>query len=252
MSRREIVQEVSGFYPLFEELLKNYDDLITPAVFGVAWRYCQMKDGVCKASLRTIADILNISEATVMRRMEILCNDGYLIDTTPDARNVPHVYADAGRVVMKSHLGVVETVSHRNSTQTARKTVSPRNESVSQGNATVSGSQLIKDSNKESNKEKEEEGRNPLFSFYENKIGAITPLMADAIEKAEKVYTPKWVADAIELASQNGARHWNYCEKVLDRWKREGRVEKSTKKQTAAASGDPNKYVDPKWQEYIA
>lgn len=147
---REIIQEVSGFYPLFEELLKQYDDLITPAVFGVAWRYCQMKDGVCRASLRTIADILNISEATVMRRLEALCNDGYLIDTTPDARNTPHVYADAGRVIMKSHLGVVETVSHRNTTKSASR----RNTTVSQGNETVSESQLIKDSIKDSNKER--------------------------------------------------------------------------------------------------
>lgn len=153
MSAREIVQEVSGFYPLFEELLKQYDDLITPAVFGVAWRYCQMKDGVCKASLRTIADILNISEATVMRRLEVLCEDGYLIDTTLDARNVPHVYADAGRVIMKSHLGVVETVSHRNTTESVQKSVSGRNNGVSQGNETVSGSQLIKESIKDSNKE---------------------------------------------------------------------------------------------------
>jgi DnaD/phage-associated family protein len=97
-----------------------------------------------------------------------------------------------------------------------------------------------------------EEERNPLFSFYENKIGALTPLMADAIEKAEKVYTPKWIADAIELASEKGARHWNYCEAVLKRWKQEGRAEKTAKKQSAAASGDPNKYVDPKWSEFLA
>jgi DnaD/phage-associated family protein len=95
-----------------------------------------------------------------------------------------------------------------------------------------------------------EEGRNPLFSFYENKIGAITPLMADAIEGAEKVYTSKWVADAIELASEKGARHWNYCEAVLKRWKQEGRAERPGKKQPAAA--DPAKYKNDPYAEFYA
>jgi DnaD/phage-associated family protein len=97
-----------------------------------------------------------------------------------------------------------------------------------------------------------EEERNPLFSFYESKIGLLTPIMADAIEAAEKVYSPKWVADAIELASEKGARHWNYCEAVLKRWKQEGRVEKPARKQRAADAGDPGKYTSGQYSEYLA
>ncbi len=96
-----------------------------------------------------------------------------------------------------------------------------------------------------------EEDRNPLFAFYESKIGALTPIMADAIEKAEKVYTSKWVADAIELASEKGARHWNYCEAVLRRWKEEGRAERPGKKQTAAQSGDNSKYAGGAYAEFL-
>jgi DNA-binding Lrp family transcriptional regulator len=143
---RKIIQEISGFYPLFEVLLDRYGDPITPAVFGVAWRFCQMEDGVCKASLRTIAAILNVSEATVMRRLEILCGDGYLIDLTPDLKNRPHVYSDSGQVVMKSALGA------------SSKTVSQRKVTVSGRKATVSQSQLNKDLNKDSNKEGGEPG----------------------------------------------------------------------------------------------
>jgi DnaD/phage-associated family protein len=245
---REIIQEVSGFYPLFEALLKHYKDLQAPAVFGVVWRYCQMEDGVCKASLRTIADILDIDEVTVMRRLKVLCDDGFLIDTTPDLRNKPHVYADAGLVVMKSNIGVVESASHRNAT------ASHRNTSASHRNATVSESQLIKDSNKDLNKElNREEERNPLFSFYENKVGFLTPLMADAIEKAEKDYSAMWVTEAIEVAAKNGARSWNYCAAVLDRWKHEGKADRQTKgrKQTAAQSGDSSKYLEGQYADYI-
>jgi DnaD/phage-associated family protein len=97
----------------------------------------------------------------------------------------------------------------------------------------------------------QEEERNPLFSFYENKIGSLTPIMADAIEQAEKMFSPKWVADAIELASNNGARHWNYCEAVLRRWKQEGRAERPGKKQTVAQSGDYGKYITPEYADLL-
>jgi hypothetical protein len=136
---KQIIQEVSGFVPVFEAILEKYDDSITALVFGRRWQYCQMKDGVCKASLETIANDLKISKATVMRHTDLLVKDGYLIDLTPDGRNVPHIYADAGKIIMKSQLTA---------------TVSQRNTRVSQRNTTVSESQLIKDSIKDSIKER--------------------------------------------------------------------------------------------------
>jgi DnaD/phage-associated family protein len=97
-----------------------------------------------------------------------------------------------------------------------------------------------------------EEGRNPLFSLYENNIGMLTPKIADDIEASEKKYTFDWVADSIGLGGKNGAKHFNYCISVLDRWKREGKTEKRPgKKQTAAASGDPSKYLSPEYADYI-
>jgi hypothetical protein len=250
---REIIQEVSGFYPLFEELLKQYDDLITPAVFGVAWRYCQMKDGVCKASLRKMADILNVSEATVMRRLEVLCNDGYLIDTTPDARNTPHVYADAGRVIMKSHLGVVETVSHRNTTENVQKSVSHRNKTVSQGNATVSGSQLIKESKKDSSIKKiiinslvAQMFEDAFGTFYGHVEQTRWATLYDSVGPDRASELIKW-ATKKEIHLENRRSLIDSMETAAKNWREAGKS-----KQTAAASGDPNKYVDPKWQEFLA
>ena len=101
---KQIVTEVSGFYPLFEVLIEHYGNIITPGVFGIAWRYCQMPDGVCKASLRTIAERIGLDDVTVMRHLKVLCDDDYLKDLTPGLRNKPHVYADTGRVGMISKL----------------------------------------------------------------------------------------------------------------------------------------------------
>lgn len=126
---RQIVTEISGFVPVFEVVLHQYKDHVTALVFGRMWQYCGMSDGVCRASLEKIGRDLEISAATVMRHAEKLVADGYLIDTTPDRRNAPHEYLDGRRVEMKGRInaGIAE-----------------RKPTVSQRNATVSESKLIK------------------------------------------------------------------------------------------------------------
>lgn len=138
---RRIVQEVSGFIPVFEVVMKFYNDHLTALVFGRIWQYCGMEDGVCRASLARIGKDLEISAATVMRHADKLVNDKFLIDTTPDRRNRPHIYADAGRVVMKSQIQAVMKepgVSQRNTD------ISQSKSAISERNTSVSESQLIK------------------------------------------------------------------------------------------------------------
>jgi DnaD/phage-associated family protein len=199
---KQIIQEVSGFVPVFEALLEKYDDHITALVFGRRWQYCRMKDGMCNASLERIAKDLKISAATVMRHTEKLVEDGYLIDLTPDLRNTPHSYADAGLVVMKSQLSA---------------TVSQRNVSISQRNATVSQSQLIKDSIRQ-----DKTTTANIFQVYEAEIGILTPMIADGLTQAEKDYPFEWITEAIKEAAQNNKRNWKYVSAILKRWKEQG------------------------------
>jgi len=65
-----------------------------------------------------------------------------------------------------------------------------------------------------------------VFKLYEENIGALTPLIADALKDAEELYSPEWIADSIELAVKNNKRSWRYCEAILKRWKEEGRAQK--------------------------
>ncbi len=65
-----------------------------------------------------------------------------------------------------------------------------------------------------------------IFRLYEENIGPLTPLIADALKDAEEIYPAEWVADAIDLAIRNNKRSWKYCEAILKRWKEEGRGEK--------------------------
>jgi len=87
-----------------------------------------------------------------------------------------------------------------------------------------------------------------VFKLYEENIGALTPLIADALKDAEEIYRAEWIAEAIELAVKNNKRNWKYCEAILKRWKEEGRAEKQDRRD---AEKDRRKYVEGKYSDYI-
>ena len=87
-----------------------------------------------------------------------------------------------------------------------------------------------------------------VFKLYEENIGALTPLIADALKDAEETYEAEWIAEAIELAVKNNKRNWKYCEAILKRWKEEGRAEKQDRRD---AEKDRRKYVEGKYSDFI-
>lgn len=74
-----------------------------------------------------------------------------------------------------------------------------------------------------------------VFKLYEENIGPLTPLIADALRDAEETYSGQWTAEAIELAVKHNKRSWKYCEAILKRWKEEGRGEKQNRRDDQAA-----------------
>jgi len=76
--------------------------------------------------------------------------------------------------------------------------------------------------------------RPTIFRLYEENIGPLTPLVADALKDAEESYPASWLPDAIELATRNNKRSWSYCEAILKRWKEEGRGQKQTRRDDQA------------------
>ena len=44
----------------------------------------------------------------------------------------------------------------------------------------------------------------------------ITPMVADALVDAEKVFGPQWIMEAIQIAAERNARNWRYIRAVLD------------------------------------
>jgi DNA replication protein len=87
-----------------------------------------------------------------------------------------------------------------------------------------------------------------IFKLYEENIGPLTPLIADALKDAEELYSPEWIADSIEVSVKNNKRSWKYCEAILKRWKEEGRAEKQDRRD---AEKDRRKYVEGKYSDFI-
>jgi DNA replication protein len=68
-----------------------------------------------------------------------------------------------------------------------------------------------------------------IFKLYEENIGPLTPLIADALKDAEQTYPPEWVAEALEIAVKSNKRNWKYAEAILRRFKEEGHAKKQVR-----------------------
>jgi len=65
-----------------------------------------------------------------------------------------------------------------------------------------------------------------IFVLYEQNIGSLTPLIADALRDAEQTYPPGWIEEAISIAVENNVRRWRYVLSILERWRTEGKQER--------------------------
>ncbi|HSF79958.1 MAG TPA: DnaD domain protein [Anaerolineales bacterium] len=74
-----------------------------------------------------------------------------------------------------------------------------------------------------------------LFNLYENHIGPLTPLIAEALQDAEATYPASWFEEAFRIAVENNARSWRYVEAILRRWKEKGRHERKDRRDTEKA-----------------
>ena len=90
-----------------------------------------------------------------------------------------------------------------------------------------------------------------IFRLYEENIGPLTPLIADALKDAEETYPAEWVAETIELAVRNNKRSWKYCEAILRRWKEEGRGQKQDRRDAEKDRDNHTKYTKGEYADYL-
>ncbi|MDO8670222.1 MAG: DnaD domain protein [Dehalococcoidia bacterium] len=62
-----------------------------------------------------------------------------------------------------------------------------------------------------------------IFSLYEQNIGIMTPLVADELREAEKLYPAGWIEEAFKEAVQLNKRNLRYILRILESWATEGK-----------------------------
>jgi len=62
-----------------------------------------------------------------------------------------------------------------------------------------------------------------IFDLYEQNIGQLTPIIADELKEAEKLYPAGWIEDAFGEAVKLNKRSWRYISRILERWAAEGK-----------------------------
>jgi DnaD/phage-associated family protein len=86
-----------------------------------------------------------------------------------------------------------------------------------------------------------------IFKLYEENIGPLTPLMADALKDAEQEYPAGWITEAFTIAVTRNKRNWKYIEAILKRWKEEGYEGKNQQN----AGKNPKRYSQSEFSEYL-
>jgi DNA replication protein len=88
-----------------------------------------------------------------------------------------------------------------------------------------------------------------IFSLYEQNIGLLTPMVADELKEAEKLYPPEWLRDAIREAALHNKRNIKYISKILENWSVEGRSDGTYQRDSQKAG--PDKYFKGKYGHMV-
>jgi len=88
-----------------------------------------------------------------------------------------------------------------------------------------------------------------IFALYEQNIGMLTPIVADELREAEKLYPEDWIKDAIKEAAKHGKHKWSYISAILESWSVEGKDSGTHKRDSKKT--DPDKYIKGKYGHMV-
>lgn len=88
-----------------------------------------------------------------------------------------------------------------------------------------------------------------IFALYEENIGVITPIIAEDLKEAEKLYPESWINDAFKEAVKANKRNWRFISYLLERWATEGKKDGTYRRNLKTT--DPDKYVKDKYGHFF-
>lgn len=80
-----------------------------------------------------------------------------------------------------------------------------------------------------------------IFALYEQNIGMLSPIIAEELKEAEKLYPDSWIQAAFREAVDLNKRNWRYISRILERWATEGKDDGEHRRHSEAES-DPEEY----------
>jgi len=88
-----------------------------------------------------------------------------------------------------------------------------------------------------------------IFALYEQNIGIITPMIAEELKEAEKIYPLQWIEEAVKEAVTLNKRSWKYIARILERWASEGKD--SGEHRRDIKKDGPDKYVKGRYGHLV-
>ena len=88
-----------------------------------------------------------------------------------------------------------------------------------------------------------------IFTIYEDNIGILTPMVADELREAEKLYPRDWISDSIKEAVLYNKRNIKYILKILENWAAEGKSDGTYQRHPEKT--DPDKYIKGKYGHMV-
>ncbi|MDM8001099.1 MAG: DnaD domain protein [Dehalococcoidia bacterium] len=96
---------------------------------------------------------------------------------------------------------------------------------------------------------KKEEQPN-VFVLYEQNIGVLTPMIAEELKEAERLYPAPWIEEAFREAASLNKRSWRYIQRILERWSTEGKGSGESGRDTKK-KGSPGRYFKGKYGHLV-
>ena len=93
--------------------------------------------------------------------------------------------------------------------------------------------------------------RSSVFALYESLVGTMSPLVADELAEAERLYPKEWLEAAFREAAAQNARSWRYVSRILERWAIEGPDHAKTERDPDRAAGHGERYFRGKYGEIL-
>ena len=88
-----------------------------------------------------------------------------------------------------------------------------------------------------------------IFALYEQNIGIITPMIAEELKEADKLYPPQWIGEAFKEAVTLNKRSWKYIVRILERWASEGKD--SGEHRRDIKKDGPDKYIKGRYGHLV-